>query len=166
MISFTCNFGDFEKLIVVFFTRWNWRALENIWYFSFAVDECVVGYFFDRVQSVSLSDLYTCHPFFVDRHWKNADLMESHNFLKLKYSVSFKVKAGQMFCKLQLMWIFSGDFRSGHFMIPADGSSEYEESFLTLVQSMRKIWFMWWLIFNVKGVDFSCGNIWSHKFSF
>ena len=44
-------------------------------------------------------------------------------------------------------------------MIPADGSSEYEESFLTLVQSMRKIWFISWLIFNVKGVDFSCGNI-------
>ena len=110
---------------------------------------------------------FVFHMLFVDRDWKNADIIASHRFW-----IWIKVPPSRL--------------REGKYLVDCDACEDFKAILgvaiwwyhqmvvhnmrmvcLKVVKNMKKVWVIWWLIFPCKGSQyFLCGQLWSNQVLF
>ena len=127
IMSLTCYFGSFDEVMVSSLTMWTLSAPENDLWFYFTVENlgCVSSgrRKKDMLWCYALIDFYAVQLLFVDKYCKKAEIMASHNFWIWRMVSPLRVMEDICLVNYNAWEYLSGELRSGHLIISAEGWS-------------------------------------------
>ena len=122
-----CDFGALDEVIVSSLIIWTRIALENSLWFSFSFAN--LGWVSsgkiteDSSWLFDARDFYAGQLFFFDKNFQKAEGMESKHFWIWRSVPPLRVMEDRRLVNFDACEYFSGNLRSGHCMIPAEGWS-------------------------------------------